>query len=113
MGIVKGKGHMVSLVSNGFYINRTRNSGDHDDVINFFLEFELANSRSRLCVRSMLMLIQYQSNAFHFRFTSIRPIIPELWPVECLTLKNNQMFKKIATKFPTDSPPPPQEKNVI
>ena len=53
----------------------------------------MKHPRSRSWVRSKVKVtyyIQYPTDALLFCFTSIGPIIPEVWPKECLALKQGK-----------------------
>ena len=81
-----------------------------------FWNLTLKNQRSRSWVRSKVKVTyftQYPTNAPPFCFTSIGPTIPEICPIDCLTLKKHirnflRKFGKkkeqsdVATKFCSD-----------
>ena len=99
MGVVEGQGHTVcplsyQFASFSFHTNQTNNSSD------------TAISKSKAKVMSevkgqghKVYQVSNQCTCF-FRFTSIGPTFPEIWPTECLTLKKHiqNFLKKIHTK---------------
>ena len=62
-----------------------------------FRNLTLKHPRSRSWVRSKVKVTyctQHPTDALPFRFTSIGPTIPEIWPKVCLTLKKHiRIFK--------------------
>ena len=73
------------FASISFHNNHTKNSWDT-------VFFEIWHPRSRWWGRSKVKITyhtQYPTDALPFRFISIGPTIPEIWPKQCLTLKNH------------------------
>ena len=69
---------IILFTSFSFHINQTNNSGDRTNR-----NLTLKHPRSRSWVRSKVKVTcctQYPTNALPFRFTSIGPSIPEIWP---------------------------------
>ena len=92
MGVVKGQDHTVSPVSNWFAFFLFHINQLTIPQIQLFWNLTLKNQRSRSWVRSKLKVTwftQYPADAPPFRFTSIGPTIPEICPIECLTLKKH------------------------
>ena len=84
MGVVKGQCHTVGPVSYQltsflFHINQTNNSWDAA-ISKFDLERSKVKVTSEVKGEDHIYYTQYRTDAPPFRFTSIRPTIPEIWP---------------------------------
>ena len=117
MGVVKGQDHTVSPVSNWFAFFLFHINQITIPEIQLFWKMTLKNQRSRSWVRSKVkvtLFTQYPTDAPPFRFTSIGPTIPEICPIECLTLKKHiRNFERKFGKKKVSNRIPPKSSQVI
>ena len=85
------------LISLSFYVIRPSHSWDKA-----ILNFDLETSRSRSWVLSkgkVIQLVQYPTDSFPLRFTSVRPTIPEILLFRNLTLKKSRSMSSVGSKM--------------
>ena len=118
MGVVKGQGHIVSPVSYqfasfSFHVNQTKNSWDAA-ISKFDLENIQGQGHEWCQMPKSHIIFSIQTKHFRFRFTSIGPNIPEIWPKQCLALKKHiRIFLRKFAKIRVSNRTFPKSNQVI
>ena len=112
MGVVKGQGHTIGPVSYqftsfSFHINQTNNSWDRA-ISKFYLATSKVKVMSEVKGQKVTYCTQYPTDALPFRFTSIRPSIPEIWPKY-----TSETFKRKFAKITVSNRTSPKSNQVI